>query len=448
MRRAVLLGVCVMLASALPVVAGEVYVPFATSRTDQGVVFKTKVWVTNTGAAPQQISTAFIDNAQDGTKVALVPGVTVQPKATVLLSSVAPEGKSGLLRLQGHRDLVVAARLEMRNTNGTLLFSAEAPTVAAENAFAAGSTVNVQGLERSERGSETAFAFQNLSAEPMSCQVSFFRTDGTIIVTVPLAQLKPLAHYQFDKAMQAIGVHQIADARAQVTCDKTFFVLAAVHGPIPGETAFVLPSRALETNILGGGGGPGPTPANSLVFEQDGVFLSAKNGDSVRAFDLTAAPVGQRYERATIDFDVSIRTYNLGPRNFYGVHAFRRASNDRHQRILFYGLISRVDRTKTIIDKGVEDDVATGNNGGPWGKGNFHIRIVYDVPARRMTFQISKNGTVVETVSTNINHTEIMATASNKLRVDFGQSGVGDGAYFPPVGWIYSNLRVQLDPVR
>jgi hypothetical protein len=30
--------------------------------------------------------------------------------------------------------------------------------------------------------------------------------------------------------------------------------------------------------------------------------------------------------------------------------------------------------------------------------------------------------------------------------VDFGQTGIGDGAYYPPVSWSYSNLNVVLEP--
>jgi hypothetical protein len=30
--------------------------------------------------------------------------------------------------------------------------------------------------------------------------------------------------------------------------------------------------------------------------------------------------------------------------------------------------------------------------------------------------------------------------------VDFGQTGIGDGAYGPPLGWTYANLSVQLQP--
>jgi hypothetical protein len=32
------------------------------------------------------------------------------------------------------------------------------------------------------------------------------------------------------------------------------------------------------------------------------------------------------------------------------------------------------------------------------------------------------------------------------MRVDFGQKGVADGAYFPPVGWQFSNLKVVFEP--
>jgi hypothetical protein len=34
------------------------------------------------------------------------------------------------------------------------------------------------------------------------------------------------------------------------------------------------------------------------------------------------------------------------------------------------------------------------------------------------------------------------------VRVDFGMAGVADGAYFPPIGWKYSNLKVTFEPLE
>jgi hypothetical protein len=143
------------------------------------------------------------------------------------------------------------------------------------------------------------------------------------------------------------------------SCDQQFFPYALIYKPGASETAFVTPSQTLDGDLVtgaGGGGGQGGT----VVFQQAGTYLAARQGASYKSFTLPLVD-GVRYKKATVDFDMFIDRFPKGL--FAGVMSLRR--NDR---TLFYGLIIRGDRQKTVLDMGIKDDVVTGGNGGPSGR--------------------------------------------------------------------------------
>ena len=62
-----------------------------------------------------------------------------------------------------------------------------------------------------------------------------------------------------------------------------------------------------------------------------------------------------------------------------------------------------------------------------------------------MKLDAFENGQHIYQISGPPLHPDLSANG-NPLTVDFGQTGIGDGAYGPPVGWTYANLAVQLLP--
>jgi hypothetical protein len=95
---------------------------------------------------------------------------------------------------------------------------------------------------------------------------------------------------------------------------------------------------------------------------------------------------------------------------------------------------------------GVDDDVVLGSNGGPWkANSNYYVIFDYDTETELLLFKLFRAGVLVEQLTGRINHTDLIAN-DRILRVDFGQTGIADGAYFPPHGWKYSNLQVVLTP--
>lgn len=429
------------LSVALPaVLSAEAYVPFASNRTVGGTVYRSKVWVTNTGTAERRYTTSFIPSETSG--VALTgkgPTFNLTGGGTMLLGTLTPNGRIGMLEVAGAPQLVVNARLEAIGADGQILSATNLPVVTAADLFKAGTTAHLQGVEITARGTYTDLGVINFSREAARCTVDGYRANGTRIAQAVQLGLLPLQQRHFDGALTTLGEINLSDSRFSVTCDKPFFPYAIVYKAGGPEASFVVPSGSIEGTMVpaaatGGGGAP-----DALTFTQPGTFLTARAGDSYKQLELPAVP-GVRYKRVTVDYDLYVNRFPDGV--FAGIQSLRR--NDRK---LFYGLLMRPDRTKSILDMGVDDDLVLGSNGGPWAeRTQYHVAVDYNAESRTLTYKLSKGGAVVETLSGRLNHTDLEAPQGKKLYVDFGMTGIADGAYFPPIGWIYSNLSVRLVP--
>ncbi len=433
--RTSLIGVCALLAGAIPAVAGEIYVPFASNRLVDGTTYQTKVWVTNTSTAARQFTVRFISQNTDGT-VGAGSGspLNVPAGGTLLLGSVAPNGSLGMVEISGASQLVVNARINAISPTGGILSGANVPVVALGNVIKAQATAHIQALELTSRGTLSDVGIMNLSSAAAQCTVKAYRSNGSQINQTSVISLPPLAERHFENVLGVLGETSVSDARVEVTCDRQFFPYAAVYKPGGPETSFVTPSYALDGDVVPGGGGG---PAGTVVFEARGLFLNAKAGDSFKQYDIPLID-GVRYRKATIEFDLFVDKFPNGI--FAGVTSMRR--NDR---TLFYGLIVRGDRSKAILDMGVDDDIVSGSSG-PWkAKTNYHLVFDYDTQTGNLVFKTFRNGSLVETLSGPLNHPDLERNGK-VMRVDFGMTGVADGAYFPPIGWKYSNLKVVFEP--
>lgn len=433
-RKTALIGLIALAASVAPALAGEVYVPFASNRSIDGTTYQTKVWVTNTGTAARQFEVRFISQNADGTQGAdTATKLSVPGGGTLLLGSVAPSGSLGMLEVSGAPQLVVNARIDAIGQGGAVQSSANVPAIGAANVIKGGSTAHLQGLELTGRGTLSDFGIVNVSNAAAQCTIKAWRSNGAQISQTSVVTLQPLSVRHFENVLNILGEQSVSDTRVEVSCDKQFFPYSLVYKPGGPETSFVTSSYALDTDLVSGVG----NTAGTVVFEVPGQYLHAKQGDSFKQFDIPLVD-GVRYKKATVEFDVYVDKFPNGI--FAGVTSLRR--NDR---TLFYGLVVRGGRSKAILDMGVDDDVVQGNSG-PWKqRTNYHLVFEYDVPSATLTFKTFRSGELVETLRGRINHFDL--TRNGKLvRVDFGQTGVADGAYFPPIGWKYSNLKVTFEP--
>ncbi len=439
MKRPMLTGILALAALAAvtpPLEAGESFVPIARNLPNGSATSKTLVFVSNLATTTKTFVTQFLVAGADGVAN---PGpstnLSVGAGQTVRLDSSVPADSSGMLRIDGDADLRIDARLEVTDARGVLLSEARVPVLSPERITPAGETLYLQGLERNSQGKPlTDFGVANLTREASSCTVSAVRANGQAIGSAATFSLFPLSLRDFREVLVTLGVPEIADARITVTCTKQFTAFALVYDVGGPRTAAVTPGGALDGTLE-----PISRPGE-VVFNAPGDFLIAKNGDSYRTYNIPLVP-NLKYQKATIDFDMFLNRFPPGL--FTGVTAMRRANRDRRQRIFYYGIQIRNDNKKTSLDLG--DEVLVRGNG-PWKvRTQYHMRMEYDLVVDRVTLTVFKDGQQIHAV-TGPPQTPELVDNGNAISVDFGQTGIADGAYFPPIGWVYSNLQVKFEP--
>jgi hypothetical protein len=440
-------ALCLGLLAPAAALAGTVFVPLANQVSIAGATYTTKVWVSNPDQAPRHFNTLFIPQGTDGTSQKSANGtVTVPASATSVLSSlssVAPAGHSGLLEVSGATQLVVGASLEVRDGAGNLLGAASVPTISQDNALAAGGFLELQGLQRGG-GMITDFSLLNLDTSTAQCTVAAFSADGSSLAAPATLSMLPLSRRDFTDALAILGVEAITDARIVATCDHLFFAFASVYQPGGAAILMLSPSPTLAGTIGPGlpGGGTGGGGSGNVTFSVPGTFLNATASNSEQLYDLPAQP-GVAFKRATIDWDLRIGVFPSGL--FTGVMSFRRPNGQRSLREPFCAVQIVNRNSKTLLDLGVENVFE--RTSGPWKQNSsYHLTLIYDLTVNQCELDVSQGGAVIYTIAGPAQWFDLSATGQNPLVVDFGQTGIGDGAYFPPVSWSYSNLSVVLVP--
>ena len=473
MRKPAVFGLLTLFASLAPAFAGTIYVPVAPQQRVGDVSYRTQIAVSNPGGVTRQLTATFIQSGRDGIRTdGAKSSVNVPAHGTSLLTNFAPAGREGMLEITGSELLAVSARLEAVSATGRVLSSTPLPVIGSDALVPGGITAHLQGIGRNATGYQHRFGLINLGTEAAACTMTSWRADGSPVGNPARLTAPARSHATVAGPFAALGAAFFRDARLEMTCDQPFFVYALQLGP-QGAGLVSTPSRTLQSELasveeLGrarddgggrdfgggredggddddtggedGGGDDDDNGGGSTVATQDnvahkGVFLNARQGDSYKAFELPLRS-GVRYKKVTVDFDLYVNKWSTPL--FHSIASLRR--NDR---TLYYGLLLRSDRRKTIIDLGRE---RTATGVGPWAqKGNYHIRMTADAQARSVTMEMFQGGKLVHTVSGPMTNWDLSVSAKTRIRVDFGATKVADGAYFPPYGWKYSNLTVKAE---
>lgn len=446
MRRSWMIGLCALLAPLTPLLAGDAYIPLAANTTLGASTYRTLLIATNTGTASSDFTVTFFHG---GTGQPQPSSYSLPPGATLRLYNVVPAGARGMFEIDGAPQIVVSARVEALAGGGNVLASSQVPVISAANAAAPGETVRLLGLEHSAAGAKSDFGLLNLSGQPAQCTLDAFRANGGRIGETVRLALLPRSNRDFSSALAVLGQASIKDVRFDVSCNQIFSTYALVYRPGGPETVVLGPAASLERDLVpvdGGGGGNG-----GVTFSLPGQFAV---GNTFASYDLPLQD-GVQYGHARIEFDLFVgpwrQTHPLNP-NFKNVASFRRSAKSRSERLLFWGLILKGSGDfRTILDMGMapgaEDGLTIKSGKGPWKQRNtYHVVMDFDAEARRVLFEVYQGGQRVQQLSGPVVFTDIFNLPDKKVRVDFSSDGVGDGAYFPTLGWRYSNLVVKLTP--
>lgn len=473
LSRALLLGAAALL--PLPALAGDALIPIVSNQTVGDTLYTTKLWVTNQGGSARRFTTKYIAVEANGVQARPSAQISVAPRSTVLLTNLAPMGQAGMLIVSGAPQLVVSARLEAFGAGGALA-SANLQAVTGRQVSFADTTVVLQGLARRADGLATSIHVANASEDAAACVLKAFRKNGQQIAQNMNITNKPLSLRSFADAFGTLGETELADARFTVSCNKPFYAFARVQKPGTAELEVVTPSatvgraaalESLDTDLPQGDAYPDPDEATlaaaeaelvpadvaadgTLTMDVPGEFLRAKQGNSFKIYTLPLRE-GLEYGKAEIEYDLELGKWRTPL--FHGIMGFKRSNPDRRQRVLYTGLILRGSSGfKTILDIGKDPRTGEGelvkSNTGPWReRTKYHLKFTYDTPARRVTLQVFRAGQLVQTLSGEINNRDLRDLGQGRrVTLDFGMTGVADGAYFPPLGWVYSNLKVKVTP--
>ena len=441
-----LLPVVALLLSGGVAAAQILYVPVPdTSALKAGP--QLTFWFSNTTTSTHHATMSFVPEGQDGSTPPspALEGVNAGATTVVDASPLAPG--PGLLAVGGAPELIGNAQLAVSLSGGSS--SLALPLIGQANQIAAKSSALVQGLRRSAGGGFSNLEIVNVGKQSTQCSVALFNTDGTEAAPGGTISVPPLSMRSFADVLAAGSNPNASDVTAQISCDQAFYPYATIFSPSPAVFQITGPSLAVSNGVGGktgggGGGNPPPTypPGQPVTVTRSGIFFSPVAGNSVLPITIPVTPGGS-YSVATVQFDMLVGAFTP---HYTAIAALVRPGTSRNNRTLYYGFDIRGNVGRTFIDLGVVGLEPALKSSYPWTVGQlYHIKITYDVVQKLFTLQVSQGGVQEDQVQ-GANFNWDLRDTGTGLEISFGLPGVADDAYFPPLGWVFSNFSVSMTP--
>jgi hypothetical protein len=301
------------------------------------------------------------------------------------------------------------------------------PVITNDNWFQGDEIAYIQGLARNAKG-HANIEIMNLGTQATVCSIELLRPKGTSFGSPLAVTLKPLSHEVVEDPFEEI-VASGAGMRAEVHCDEPFYAYGTFVGESAAHFRMLYP---LST--------PPQEVTETLVVNRPGVFFTAVNGHSALDLELPLVP-DRAYRKVTIDFDVNVKKFTP---IFTGLVGMVHAGGQRFGKTLYFGTFIRGARNKTLVDLGspvVEPALRVSS---PWKQNALHhVTIVYDAEAATTRMLVTREGKAIMDAWGGAYNLDI-ADRGAPVRVIFGLGGVADNAYFPPIGWKFSDLKIQI----
>jgi hypothetical protein len=199
---------------------------------------------------------------------------------------------------------------------------------------------------------------------------------------------------------------------------------------------------ATSASCPNGDATPEPLPDGAEGFMIPGTFLDVQAIDLCRAYELPLR-VGVPYKAIRIEFDMYVKRWVTA--YFHNITALRRTAPKRNERVLLYGVIIRGDRRRTWLDLGHEKVTKEVH---PW-KENTQYRVVLEAnrESKKIRMDVYEGETWSHGIQGKMTAREIKSLGGSRVvKVDFSSPGVAFNGYFPPTGWVFSNLKVTAVP--
>ena len=463
------LAAAVALLAAGAASAGTAYLPVAMNNTVHGKQYRTIIWATNLGSTPAKVEVRYIASGADGTKKVnqLKQSVFVGPGLSQPLT--AAYGEAGILEVRSAGNVRYMGEVHSFAGGGKEMSAASVPLIDMRNLLPGGETANLLAFERQPGASTSDLGVINLGDKETACTIRALRSDGTRIAGAVTVSIPPLSSRVFEDALGVLGEPRTDGARFTVKCDQDFYAYGVLYSRFPDSTQFISPARGGSAalgdpagsgsgNGAGGGnggggggnggggggndGGGGGGTAGVVVVKKPGQFFVSRIGNS--ALDMSIpSPAGQYFSRGIVEFDM--RTGKINDVFTATVGMVRPRPNGA----LYFGHFVRGYNKHGEVDKSildVDNEVAHQGPNGVWAAHtNYHLRFDYDTVAGVIELTVKRGGQVVERTSGRVTNFDLGHDGQG-IKLLFGLAKVADGAYFPPLGWSFSNLAVSFVP--
>ncbi len=422
MKRVVSSLLVLGLASASTVFADTYYVP----RPYLGGFGKSETKVETSKGGPRQLRVTFIPEGQSGTGMKATAANVDNDKANIFNVSRYMTGP-GLLRLDNNPGPNVrVGTIFLSDKSAELAWAT--PVLTPNDLFKSGETAYMQNLARTNTGHSNV-EIANFGSRISSCLLQL-RREGGIPLGAPRAiPVKPLSvELVEDPLLGAIQGATGTGLFAEVSCDEPFYAYGTFLDPDVKKFRMLYPFDTPPAPVL-----------DSVVLQRPGAFFSPTARNSHMLIDVPLIPE-QGYRKVEIDFDMNIKQFTP---LFTGVLGMFHIGGGRFNKTLYFGTFIRGLRNKTMVDQGspVLEPVLRVNTG--WKQNALHhVRIVYDAENATVQMLVTRAGAVVLDTTGSAYNLDIANRGGNPVRLSFGLPGVADHAYFPPVGWKFSDLKV------
>jgi hypothetical protein len=436
------------LAAALPASAGNLYIPLLDRDGVGSSHQRTELWIANPASQPHSFKPTFLPTGASGTPLSGTgTGAMVLNGHTSKLIGLTAPGQLGLLEIAADTDVQVEARLANSVGTGASTYT-QVPVITSANVVPAGSKANLLGLSRSSGGVYTDLGVVNLSTQATTtCSVSVFHADGSQIAGTATITVEALSMRHFGDALGLLGETDVVDARAQVTCDQTFYPYAAVFNPAAGVLLFATPTGSGASTL---GAGSTPPPGNSVIFTLAGVFHTPTLGHEIKQL-VVGVPQALSLRSMIIDWDITPGPFTPGheSENHSLIWVFRgkNRSNTIANMNTFGPPVSTV-KNASNVDL-APPSVTVQQTSMAFQQGTlYHIHYVYDAEHATITTTVSTGGVTAAAMTQN-------ATAKNNIltipaigfNVQFGNTAAQASSHeWPTYGWQYANLRIEMVP--
>jgi hypothetical protein len=352
---------------------------------------------------------------------------TSQPNPLLQLTPITPTSGGGMVILEpvpGLSTVEVSFELD----ESPIRTAWKLPLLGPDDFFAANSTVWVQNLIKATDAASNLQIFNpgNLAA---TCTASVLRPKGTVIeersnITVPAQGVVAITDI-----LRKVAAVPSAGINVAVSCNAPFYALGSYPATNRWDTAVEYPITTKPANYT-----------SEVLDHRPGVFFHVTQGNSDLKIPVDLDP-SVNYHVLTIDFDAAVADPNTFVvfRNIIGM--FRHGGR-RFDKTLYFGSFDNFGKQKYVIDVGTPFIETTLKRSIQLlGGRNYHFTITVNNDQQSIHYVITNGGgTVMDVLGGLYNNFNVVD--GNAPIIEMGLTGIADNAYFPPIGWKFSNWNL------